>query len=385
MKNKKILIVDDEILNIEVLTLMLEHEYTIVTALNGVNALRAAFADPAPDLILLDVMMPKMDGYEICRRLKADQQTKDIPVIFVTALDKTQDEARGFEVGAVDYISKPVVQEIVQARVRTHLALVESLSQLKEDRNIIESRNVQLDEMNQLKNKFIGIAAHDLRNPIVSILGFTDILLSDYPLDPEDSRRYFQIISAACTTMLDLISDMLDVSVIESGELVLNMGIGSLAKLVNERVQIFEPIANKKNIDIVNKYSNVEDSWFDPNRVAQILDNLIGNAIKFSPSGKQVTTTVEEVDDLVMISITDQGPGISAEDQLRMFDYFEKLDNKPTDEKSGTGLGLAIVKKIVDVHHGTIVVDSEPGSGATFSFVLPKENPEILDQGNRPG
>ena len=385
MKNKKILIVDDEILNIEVLTLMLEHEYTIVTALNGVNALRAAFADPAPDLILLDVMMPKMDGYEICRRLKADQQTKDIPVIFVTALDKTQDEARGFEVGAVDYISKPVVQEIVQARVRTHLALVESLSQLKEDRDIIESRNVQLDEMNQLKNKFIGIAAHDLRNPIVSILGFTDVLLSDYPLDPEDSRRYFQIISAACTTMLDLISDMLDVSVIESGELVLNMGIGSLAKLVNERVQIFEPIANKKNIDIVNKYSNVEDSWFDPNRVAQILDNLIGNAIKFSPSGKQVTTTVEEVDDLVMISITDQGPGISAEDQLRMFDYFEKLDNKPTDEKSGTGLGLAIVKKIVDVHHGTIVVDSEPGSGATFSFVLPKENPEIWDQGSGPG
>jgi len=385
MKNKKILIVDDEILNIEVLTLMLEHEYTIVTALNGVNALRAAFADPAPDLILLDVMMPKMDGYEICRRLKADQQTKDIPVIFVTALDKTQDEARGFEVGAVDYISKPVVQEIVQARVRTHLALVESLSQLKEDRDIIESRNVQLDEMNQLKNKFIGIAAHDLRNPIVSILGFTDILLSDYPLDPEDSRRYFQIISVACTTMLDLISDMLDVSVIESGELVLNMGIGSLAKLVNERVQIFEPIANKKNIDIVNKYSNVEDSWFDPNRVAQILDNLIGNAIKFSPSGKQVTTTVEEVDDLVMISITDQGPGISAEDQLRMFDYFEKLDNKPTDEKSGTGLGLAIVKKIVDVHHGTIVVDSEPGSGATFSFVLPKENPEIWDQGSGPG
>jgi len=180
--------------------------------------------------------------------------------------------------------------------------------------------------------------------------------------------------------MLDLISDMLDVSVIESGELVLNMGIGSLAKLVNERVQIFEPIANKKNIDIVNKYSNVGDSWFDPNRVAQILDNLIGNAIKFSPSGKQVITTVEEVDDLVMISITDQGPGISAEDQLRMFDYFEKLDNKPTDEKSGTGLGLAIVKKIVDVHHGTIVVDSEPGSGATFSFVLPKDNPENRDQ-----
>lgn len=385
MKNKKILIVDDEILNIEVLTLMLEHEYTIVTALNGVNALRAAFADPAPDLILLDVMMPKMDGYDVCSRLKADQQTKDIPVIFVTALDSTKNEARGFEVGAVDYISKPVVQEIVQARVRTHLALVESLSQLKEDRNIIESRNVQLDEMNQLKNKFIGIAAHDLRNPIVSILGFTDILLSDYPLDPEDSRRYFQIISAACTTMLDLISDMLDVSVIESGELVLNMGIGSLAKLVNERVQIFEPIANKKNIDIVNKYSNVGDSWFDPTRVAQILDNLIGNAIKFSPSGKQVTTTVEEVDDLVMISITDQGPGISAEDQLRMFDYFEKLDNKPTDEKSGTGLGLAIVKKIVDVHHGTIVVDSEPGSGATFSFVLPKENPENWDRDRAPG
>ena len=364
---------------------MLELDYTIVSALTGAEALEAAHADPPPDLILLDVMMPEMNGYEVCIRLKAAEDTKDIPVIFVTALDNTQNEARGFEVGAVDYISKPVVQEIVQARVRTHLALEDSLRQLKKNQNIIESRNVQLDEMNQLKNKFIGIAAHDLRNPIVSIIGFTDILLSDYPLSPEDSRRYLQIISAACTTMLDLISDMLDVSVIESGELVLNMGIGSLAKLVDERVQIFEPIATKKNIDMVNQSSDVGDSWFDPNRVGQILDNLISNAIKFSPTGKQITTTVEDVDDLVMVSITDQGPGISAEDQLRMFDYFQKLHNKPTDEKSGTGLGLAIVKKIVDVHHGTIVVDSEPGSGATFSFVLPKENPENWDRGKGPG
>jgi PleD family two-component response regulator len=137
LKNKKILIVDDEILNIEVLTLMLEVDYTIVSALNGMEALKTAHADPPPDLILLDVMMPEMDGYEVCSRLKADQLTKDIPVIFVTALDTTQNEARGFEVGAVDYISKPIVQEIVQARVRTHLALEESLRQLKENQNII--------------------------------------------------------------------------------------------------------------------------------------------------------------------------------------------------------------------------------------------------------
>ncbi|MDK1022686.1 MAG: hybrid sensor histidine kinase/response regulator [Gammaproteobacteria bacterium] len=374
---KRILIVDDERLNIDILTIFLEPDYTIIGALNGRQALEAAHSDPPPNLILLDVTMPEMDGYEICHRLKANQDTADIPVIFVTALDQEQDETLGFEVGAVDYIAKPIVPEIVKARIRIHLALQESLSELKEHQKIIESRNAELDEMNQLKNKFIGMAAHDLRNPIVSILGFADVLQSEEQLNTEDSRRYLGIISAACNKMLNLISDTLDVSVIESGELVLNLGIGSLADLVNERVQIFEPIAMKKNIEIVKQYSNVEDSWFDPSRVAQILDNLISNAIKFSPHDTKVFVTLEEVGDLLMISIKDQGPGISSEDQLKMFDHFQKLQNKPTDGETSTGLGLAIVKKIVDVHQGTLMVESEPGRGATFSFALPKENIQI--------
>lgn len=371
---KRILIVDDQSLILQAMTLILEPYYTIVTAINGEEGLLAAHADPPPDLILLDIKMPGIDGYEVCSRLKADQDTRDIPVIFVTALDRKQDEIRGFEVGAVDYVAKPIVQKTLLARVHIHLALEESLQKLKENQKIIEARNAELDEMNQLKNKFIGIAAHDLRNPIVSILGFTEVLLSEEQLSTEDTRRYLGIISAACNKMLDLISDTLDVSVIESGELILNLGIGALADLVNERVQLFEPIATKKNIDIVKQLSYLGDSWFDPSRVAQVLDNLISNAIKFSPHGTEVSVTLEEVGDLVMISIKDQGPGVSDKDKLKIFNRFQKLQNKPTAGESSTGLGLAIVKKIVDVHHGTLMLESEPGKGATFSFALPREN-----------
>lgn len=371
---KRILIVDDQNLILQAMTLILEPYYTIVTANNGEEGLLAAHANPPPDLILLDIKMPGIDGYEVCSRLKADQDTRDIPVIFVTALDRKQDEIRGFEVGAVDYVAKPIVQKTLLARVHIHLALEESLQKLKENQKIIEARNAELDEMNQLKNKFIGIAAHDLRNPIVSILGFTEVLLSEEQLSTEDTRRYLGIISAACNKMLDLISDTLDVSVIESGELILNLGIGALADLVNERVQLFEPIATKKNIDIVKQLSYLGDSWFDPSRIAQVLDNLISNAIKFSPHGTEVSVTLEEVGDLVMISIKDQGPGVSDKDKLKIFDRFQKLLNKPTAGESSTGLGLAIVKKIVEVHHGTLMVESEPSNGATFSFALPKEN-----------
>ena len=391
---KRILIVDDEELNIDILAVWLEANYTITGAVDGQQALELAQSEPKPNLILLDVTMPGMDGYEICGRLKSNPATIDIPVIFVTALDHEHDETLGFEMGAVDYIAKPIVPEIVQARIRVHLALEESLGELRRYQRIIGLRNAELDKMNLQKNKFIGIikarnaklrdmiqqkhkltgmAAHDLRNPIVSILGFADVLRSEQQPDAEDSKRYLSLISTACNKMLDLITDTLDVSAVESGDLVLNLSIGSLADLVKERVQIFEPIATKKNIDILNQLSVVEDSWFDRSRVAQILDNLIGNAIKFSPMGKKVIVTLEEVDDLLMISIRDQGPGIAAEDQRKMSDHFQQLPDQPTAGVSSIDLGLAITKKIVDSHQGTIIVESEPGKGATFAFALPKE------------
>jgi signal transduction histidine kinase len=370
--NKRILIVDDERLNVNILTHMLREEYTIMAAINGKQALKAATSELRPDLVLLDVMMPEMDGYEVCRQLKANPKTADIPVIFVTALGLEQNETQGFEAGAVDYITKPIIPAVVLARIRTHLALEDTLRDLKTQKKIVESRNSELDEMNQIKNKFIGMAAHDLRNPIVSILGFADVLRSEQDLNSHESQRYLNIISSACNKMLDLISDTLDVTVIESGELVLNLGIGSISDLITERMQIFEPIAAKKNIDIVWQYKHVENSWFDPNRVTQILDNLMSNAIKFSPQGTRVNISLNESEDFLKISIKDEGPGISTEDQSRIFNHFEKAKNKPTDGETSTGLGLAIARRIVEVHHGSLMVESEAGNGATFSFTLPR-------------
>jgi two-component system sensor histidine kinase/response regulator len=365
--SKKILIVDDQSLILKALTLMLEPFYTIEAVLDGQQALISALSDPPPDLILLDIKMPEMDGYEVCRRLKEDQHTRDIPVIFVTAMDRKRDEVLGFKVGAVDYIAKPIVQETLLARVNIHLAL-------QDKQTIVESRTAELEALSLLQNKFIGQTAHDLRAPIASMLEFADVLQSEQHRDSEGSGRYPGFISTACKKMLEIINDTLDSSVIESGDLVLNPDPGSLAELVTNRVSVHEPIAKQKNIEVVEQYDDVDEFWFDPGRVAQVLDKLISNAIKFSSDSTQVLVTLEEVDNLVMVSIKDQGPGLPSEDLLGMFDHVQKLSNKPTDGESSTHLGLAIARKIVDAHQGTIMVQSEPGNGATFSFALPKKN-----------
>jgi signal transduction histidine kinase len=401
---KRILIVDDQSLILRALTLMLEPLYEITGVLEADQALQAAKSDPQPDLILLDVKMPEIDGYEVCRRLKADQSTQSIPVIFVTAMDRKRDEVQGFEAGAVDYIAKPIVQETLLARVEVHLAL-------QENQKLLALSNNELEEMHQLVNKFIGMTAHDLRGPIASIQAYADVLGSTPQSDPEGAGQYPAVISAACNRMLEHISDTLNVSMVESGELVLRLGASSLADLVTDRVQILEPIAKMKNVELVRKCDIADNSWFDSDRVSRVLDKLITNAIKFSPEGTQVIITLEDVGDHLRVSIMDQGPGLSDEELSGIFDHeqtlpsesgdgepdadlgqtiarkiadvhrgmldrFQKLRKKPTDDKPGAHLGLAIAKTIVDAHQGVIMVESEPGKGATFSFSLPKKEVE---------
>jgi two-component system, sensor histidine kinase and response regulator len=374
-KEIKVLIVDDNSTNINVLCKTLEPKgYSIQIAPNGETALKILNKSPSPDLILLDIMMPGIDGYETCRRIKADKLTSDIPVIFLTAKNETEDIVKGFEVGGVDYITKPFQQDEVYARIETHINLESLKKKLIENNLELETKNRELEELNGLKNKFIGMASHDLRNPLSSILGFSEMLKEDIDFLPKEERdEYLDILCTVSDQMLNMVNELLNVSVIESGKLQLKYINSSLKRLVETRVRLYEAPAGKKNITLKSDLADIPDFEFDPNRIGQVLDNLITNAIKFSPEGKPVYITLKVEGKLCEVNVRDEGPGISQEDQGKMFQHFQRLSTKPTGGESSTGLGLAIAKKMVDAHNGILGVKSSLGNGSKFFLQIPME------------
>lgn len=288
---------------------------------------------PRPDLILLDIEMPEMDGYEVCGRLKKEAATQGIPVIFITAKGEVKDETKGLELGAVDYITKPFSIPIVNARIRTHLQLLESKRQL-------EARNKTLRELSGLKDKFVGMASHDLRNPLTSICGFARLLEeNDENLSEKDKMAYIRTILSFGEKMLALVNNLLDISIIESENLKLDIRPNSFEELCRERIRIFDIHAKGKNIALHSSYKEIEDVPCDKNQISQALDNLISNAIKFSPHGANVYISLEKNEDMARASVRDEGPGIPEEDKAKLFETFQKLKAKPTGGEKSTGLG----------------------------------------------
>ncbi len=230
----------------------------------------------------------------------------------------------------------------------------------------------RLKELNDLKNRFLGMAAHDLRNPLVSIRGFSEIMLEGEagPLT-DDQREFITIINSASQSMLALVNDLLDVSVIESGKLELRKTVQSLASLILDRIRLQEIPSRQKNITIRTELGKVPDFAFDTERIAQVVDNLVSNAVKFSPPGSEILVRMDMKDDAVSCSVIDHGPGLSPEDRTKLFGEFQRLSARPTGGEKSTGLGLSIVKKIVEAHGGVIDVISEPGEGSEFYFSIP--------------
>jgi len=230
----------------------------------------------------------------------------------------------------------------------------------------------KLVELNQLKSRFLGIAAHDLRNPLTSIRGLSEILLAAAtgPLN-EDQKEYLTIINSASDGMLALVNNLLDIRVIESGNLELQVRQDSLQEVLTERIRIYRNLAKEKSIHIIDSFSDVPSFSFDRNKIAQVVDNLLGNAIKFSPPGTRVTISLGADSNVARVGIQDEGSGIPEEDQAKIFGEFQRSRTRPTGGEKSTGLGLAIAKKIVEAHHGTLGVRSLAGWGSLFTFTLP--------------
>jgi len=360
----KILIVDDTPTNLSILEEILDKEYFISIAQSGTQAL-GIIEQFAPDLILLDVNMPGIDGFETCRRLKSREDTRHIPVIFITARAEPEDLIRGFKEGGVDYITKPFNHSEVVARVQTHLKVQQLIKQL-------ELKNDQLKELNELKNKFLGMASHDMRNCLSAIKGYSQILREDQKELPEETKdQFLGFIFQSSENMLKMVNDLLDVSVIESGKLQLDLQPESFKPLINHHIMISKFFADKKNIHIQSDLPDVAECRVDANKIGQVIDNLISNAIKFSESGTTIFISLKEQEGNMVFSVKDEGPGISDEDQAKLFQHFQKLSARPTAGESSSGLGLAISKKMIQAHHGSLNVTSQLGSGATFWFEIP--------------
>ena len=353
----RVLVVDDIAKNLQVVGTMLRNEgYQVMPATSGAQALERALALP-PDLILLDLMMPEMDGIEVCRRFKVEAVTRQIPVIFLTASNEMEHLVKGFEAGAVDYITKPFNPPELLARVRTHLELKHARQRLR--------------EMNDEKNEFMGIAAHDLRSPLNAVKGYSEMILEDGQIDPEQADLVRRI-HEATERMVQMVQNLLDANRIERGEMKLNLAPTELTSLLGSVVETQRPRATAKQqtIHLQNETAPVT-VIADPNVMVQVLENLVSNAVKYSPPGKNIFVRLKKESGAVRCEVQDEGPGLSAEDQKKLFGKFARLSAKPTGGEHATGLGLSIVKKMVEAMNGKVWCESEPGQGATFVVQLP--------------
>ncbi|MEN8220621.1 MAG: hybrid sensor histidine kinase/response regulator [Pseudomonadota bacterium] len=367
-----ILVIDDNATNIMVLVDCLKiHGFETITARNGAMGIRRAqFSQP--DLILLDIKMAEMDGYEVCKRLKADEQTRYIPIIFISALSETFDKVKAFAVGGVDYVTKPFQKEEVLARVKTHLALQAQQKQLQTQAEKLQQANEQLVQLNQEKNEFLGIAVHDLKNPLSAILGTATLVEKSIKAEQFASKanviKYANWIKGGAEHMFNIITNLLEVNAIDSGKIKLKLGKNNILPVLSHIVVEYTQKAKCKDITLDFTPANREYiAYVDINRVRQILDNLVSNAVKYSPFGKNVYIRILTTENAtICCEIKDEGLGLSHEEQAKLFKKFSSLSPRPTNKENSTGLGLFIVKKLVTAMGGKVWCESELGKGSKF-------------------
>jgi len=372
----KVLVVDDSAFNVQLLVQALSDEgYETLVAYNGKQALEVA-EEQRPDVILLDIMMPEMDGYEVCRRLKAHPELRSIPVIMVSGREMDKDVVQGLDAGAQDYITKPVHLPIVAARVR-------SAVRIKVAHDTIAEMNQRLDEArrfaevaSQSKSEFLANMSHEIRTPMTAILGFSETLL-DPELSEVERLEAVTTIRRNGQYLLQIINDILDLSKIEAGKLGIEKQACVLPGIIAEVGSLMRVRTDAKGLSFDVQYAGAvpETIHTDPVRLRQILINLVGNAIKFTERGgvRLVTRFVHDDPKLPRIEfdVVDTGIGMTPEQVTRLFQPFGQADSSTTRRFGGTGLGLHISRRLTDLLGGEIkVVDSKPGCGTCFRVSL---------------
>ncbi|MFT3781634.1 MAG: response regulator [Nibricoccus sp.] len=366
LKGRKVLITDDDRMNIRILSSILQSEgFEIRDADSGEQTLEV-YEQFQPDLVLLDVVLPGIDGFATCRELRARHGDNTAPIIFITARTESDDIVEGLAAGGVDYLTKPFRRKESLARIRTHL---QNKILSEQQKALVE----QLKTANQAKNKLLGMAAHDLRNPLASIRGLAEFLRDGTvgELTP-DQLDLANTIFETSQSMLTLLNELLDVATIEAGELKVHKEPYNLSELVEKAVYLNNINAARKNTKII--YSPPAEApivRMDQAKIRQVMDNLLSNAVKYSPPGSSINVRISGFHPAFTVAVQDQGPGIPENERHKLFTDFATLSSKPTGGEKATGLGLAICRKIVEAHRGAITATNLPGGGCEFSIMLP--------------
>jgi len=370
-KKATILVVDDAPENLALMNGLLKEQYRVRIATNGRNALKIAVSQEPPDLILLDIMMPEMDGYEVCRQLKRDPGTTNIPVIFLTALAEMEDEKKGLEMGAVDYIVRPISAPIFLARVRNHLAL-KAMSDFLQEKNVeLDAARLVAEKANHAKSEFLSSMSHELRSPLNAILGFAQLMESESPLPSASQQESITQILQAGWHLLTLINEILDLAKIESGQMPMLQEPVSLAEVLEECEGMTEPQAQQRGIRM--QFPGAGGNFFvlgDRMRVKQVVINLLSNAIKYnSTNGSVKVSCTESSPGRIRVSVRDTGPGLAPGELAQLYQPFNRIGREAGTEE-GTGIGLVVVKRLVGLMGGEVGVESNVDVGSVFWFEL---------------
>lgn len=379
----RLLLVDDQPINIQTLYQIFHDDHDVFMATDGPQALAFCRETP-PDLILLDVVMPGMDGLEVCRQLKATARTAGIPVIFVTAQSDPADETRALEAGGVDFITKPVNPTVVRARVKTHLTLKAQSDHLEQ---LVETRTAALsiakeaaEAANRAKTMFLANMSHELHTPLNGITGFTGLAMR-LTTDPK-LKDYLARVEKASQNLLAIINDVLDIAKLEAERLTLEDGTLQPGELLARVEKLIGPQAAAKGLELrIDLPPELAQRTLrgDAARLEQILLNLVGNAVKFTATGTVLVTVALTGETMgsawLRFTVKDTGIGIADTDLYRIFQPFVQADGSLTRKYGGTGLGLAISKRLAELMGGEMDVDSQPDQGSTFWFTVKLAKP----------
>jgi len=377
-KDYQILIVEDQQEMLCLLAADFQGEgYQVISASTGRQALDAITPNK-PDMVLLDLMLPDMDGFEVCKAMKAARKDRFLPVIAVSAVVEIEKKIEGFESGADDYVTKPFNRQELKARVRTMMRLKESQDNLsralKNEKDLLaemELKNDMLLRMNILKDTFLAIASHDL----MDLLKIIRVAIETFNApDIKLSQEQTKLLNATNKNVLYMIAILKDLMkrAVQSGTIPVNLKQESPSLILRECFDNYAALSREKRVSMQgNIPDNLPTVLVDVIRIKQAFNILLGNAVKFTPSGGSAYLNAKEEGQTIVIDVIDTGPGIAAKDMPKLFRPFKKLDEAAVYDEKDENMGLYIVKEIVDLHNGDLKVKSEPGKGSCFSIILP--------------
>lgn len=418
-RKHRLLLVDDQVQNLKVLGHYLyENGFDFAFATNGQQAIEMVGRD-VPDLILLDVSMPGMDGFTVCRLLKEMPESKDIPIIFLTAKIETSDIIKGFEAGAVDYITKPFNSQEMLARVNTHLELQEfkrntarqnldyqklneklqqtndlllrsqedtlrEAERLKESNEQLTISEEKFKQSNAMKDRFFSLISHDLRSPLGAIKLQLEMISSMADqLTKEEIVSMIQTLEEAANRTFSLLENLLHWSRVQQGREEFNPESIELSSLVEDSISLHSINSLKKEITVIKRIHEDLIVYCDGNMISTVVRNLLSNAIKFTPSGGQIVIIASAEGDFATVSVADTGVGMDEESLAKLFRIDVSFSMPGTENEKGTGLGLILCKEYIERNGGKISVSSTIGLGTAFRFTVPLSNeppkPGIID------